>query len=411
MTGLQGLPLEIILIIAQHLQSINPPATLRFYEFAEAYKYANYRFPHSTESLRCLLLTSRYFYQILTPILYRHVFVFNDPWSRQTQPRDRLKRSIQEDPSLGERIISASLQGGIRDAIPFCWLPNIQKLALDWFHDEDVPAFATDDSYYHTSPVTRLSLVECAASDYALAEILRWPTALKALHYESGIAESDAGFVPEGLDILDEDEDDEFKMWNARAFVQALLPQKGSLEELILTYRRGLRIETPVDLTLFGVLKTLRIYVTFLALSDDIREAWRGLPPNLEVLEVLDNNNRLLLLDPSVADKLSLSDLFRDKETHFPHLRSMTIYICEAARTDDLSEHSLQLLPLPSSVASEAQAVGIQLVVWRGLIRSARSVLEIGFGDVFESLKACQPDWFAQTTQSASKYPAPELLE
>lgn len=117
--------------------------------------------------------------------------------------------------------------------------------------------------------------------------------------------------------------------------------------------------------------------------------------------------------DPDEPYDLSLHDLITDKRTHFPHLHSVTIYSREMPETADgygtgWTEHLPELWPLPSSLASEAEAAGIKLVVWLGL-REGPNFEDLDF-DVVESLKASQNDQFARTRRrGTTRYPAPQL--
>jgi len=412
MARLLDLPDEIILLIAEYLQATNQQTALWFYELAEAYDYAiDVNPPQSVKSLHSLLLASSRLNNLLTPVFYRDVFVRRDPYDDKTPPLEMLKRSVQQDPSLSEYIISASFRGetprhgSIRDAIPFFWFPNIQTLTIYDFDEREPQVFVTD-SHIGTSPVTRLSLLECSANEDALAEVLSWSAALQILHFDAGTKEPDPGYYGNDDDVEPEE-------WDAAAFVRALQSQKTTLEELILTHPEEVLPVAPINLVSFGVLKTLRIYQSFLAGLEYFHTVWEYLPPNLEVLEVFNNDDYFLDDDPDEPYELPLHDLITDKRTHFPHLHSVTIYSRETAETADgygtgWTEHLPELWPLPSSLASAAEAAGIKLVVWLEP-REGPNFEDLDF-DVVQSLKASQNDQFTRTRRrGTTRYPAPQL--
>jgi hypothetical protein len=385
MARLLDLSDEIILLIVGYLQATNQQIALRFYELADAHHcavhpyYVDHYPPQGLKSLQSLLLASRRLNNVLTPIFYRDVFILPYHYNCKTAPLKLFKRSVQQNPSLSEYIISASFRdrrprdGSIGDAIPFFWFDNIQTLTIHDF-DEPEPLQFVNDSHIGTSPVKCLRLLECDAHKEALATVLSCPAALKILHYDPRPKDPDPGY-------WGDDSDEPSEEWPAAAFVHALQSQKTSLEELILTHPCGLDLGPPIDLSSFEVLKTLRIYQSFLAGWDVIYTVWQDLPQNLEVLEVFyDVDPFLSERDDEPYDNL-LPDLIRHKRTHFPRLHSVTIYDGSGS---DSSEHLPEPWPLPSSLASKAEAAGIKLIVWLGL----RNEPNFEGIDVFELLKA-----------------------
>lgn len=397
MAGLLDLPNEVILIIVEYLQADIQQLTLPFYELGDAHRYAIHQNPpRRVGYLRSLLLVSRHLNDLLTPILYRNVFVRDYGRSDEKKPLDQLQLTLEKNPSLNEDIISAFIPCGsswsdrsIGQVISFFWYANMRTLTIHQFNDWEPLEFG-NDSHVGTSPVECLSLIDCGAHEEALAAVLSWPAALKILHYDANQGEWSGHYG-----------DEPAKEWTTAAFVRTLQSQRRSLEELTMTRpwldHEGLGNGPRIELSEFKALRILRLYHVFLCGWDDWPGVWRDLPPNLEELEVFyDDRDLTRFLDEGDAVSYDpfLLDVIRHKTTHLPHLHRVAIYAFE--RVDDSESESQSTeassghWKLPSSLASEAKAAGIKLDVWLKFA-DGPNFEEV---DVFESL-------LSQTGQSS----------
>lgn len=151
--------------------------------------------------------------------------------------------------------------------------------------------------------------------------MLSWPAALEELQYDACQGAWGGHY-----------EDEPVPDWECAAFVRALQPQKATLKDLTLTRpplaHEGLFNGPRIDLSDFTALTTLRIYHVFLCGVDDPREAWRGLPRHLEVLEVYYDDTELVRFqEEGRHDSFDpfLLGLIRHKDTHLPHLRRVAV--------------------------------------------------------------------------------------
>lgn len=371
MAGLLDLPHEVILIIVEYLQADIQHVAMPFYELGDAHRYAiNHNSPRRIGYMRSLLLVSRRFSELLTPILYLNVFVRDYNRVDEKKPLDQLQWSLEKNPSLSEDIISAFIPCGgswsdrsIYHVIPFFWYANMQTLTIHQFDDWE-PLEFENDSHVGTSPVECLNLIDCGAREEALAAVLSWPAALKALHYDANQTEWSGHYG-----------DEPAKEWTTAAFVRTLQSQKRSLEELTMTRPRldheGLGNGPRIDLSEFQALRILRIYHVFLCGTDDWPGVWRDLPPNLEELEVFYDDGDLTTFlgeGDEVPYDPFLLDVIRHKTTHLPHLHTVAIYAAERFDGSESESQGIEDSPghwkLPSSLASEAEAAGIKLDVW-----------------------------------------------
>lgn len=389
MAGLLDLPNEVILVIVEYLQADIQHVKLPFYELGDAHRHAiQHNPPRRIGYLRSLLLVSRRLSDLLTPILYRNVFVRDYGRAAENKPLDQLQWSLEKNPSLNEDIISAFIPCGsswtdrsIGQVIPFFWYANMRTLTIHQFNDWEPLEFGTD-SHVGTSPVECLHLIDCGAHEEALAAVLSWPAALKTLHYDANQGEWDGHYG-----------DEPAKEWTTAAFVRTLQSQKRSLEELTITRpgldHEGLGNGPRIELREFQALRILRLYHVYVCGDTDWPGVWRDLPPNLEELEVFYDDRdltRFLGEDDAVPYDPFLLDVIRHKTTHLPHLHRVAIYAFEIFDDSESETESIEdssgHWKLPPSLASEAEAAGIKLDVWLKFA-DAPNFEEV---DAFESL-------------------------
>ncbi|GLI75260.1 hypothetical protein PoHVEF18_003513 [Penicillium ochrochloron] len=391
MACLLGLPDEIILEIIDYVYDDTQQIKLSFYKLGDAYRYVVERNPpQRVKDLRSLLLASRRLNSLLTPILYRDLFVREYCRVGERSPLEQLKWTLEKNPSLQEHIVSAIIPCGsswrdrsIRDVFHVFWFSNIQTLTIQGFKDWEPMRFE-NTSHVGTSPVECLRLFDCGAHEEALATVLSWPAALKVLHYDAEQAE-----------WMGHSADEPAKDWTCAAFVRTLRSQRRTLEELTMTRpwidHEGFGVGPRIDLSEFTALQTLRIYHVFLCGWDDPSGVWKCLPHSLEVLEVFyddkDCTTFLWESDDEPYDTFLL-DLIRHKRAHLPHLRKVTIYSFDEVFVDPERKEALPagLWTLPASLAREAEAAGIKLDVWLGY----PDVPNFEEVDVFGSLEISQ---------------------
>ncbi|KAJ5449962.1 uncharacterized protein N7458_006411 [Penicillium daleae] len=352
MARLLDLPDELILFIVNYVQAGNEQTTLPFFEWGDAYRSAIEQNPSQrVKDLRSLYLVSRRFNNLLKPTFYRNLCVHAP--SFRNHPLGQLERTLETDPNLEEHIVSAIVpcKDSILDIYRFFWFPNIQTLTVLRFNDWE-PLEFEDDSYVGTSPVTTLKLIGCGAHEEALAAVLSWPAALEVLHYDAEQGEWEGHYG-----------DEPAKSWTCATFVRTLQPHKETLRELTLTRpwldHEGLGNGPRIDLSNFTALTTLRIYQVFLCGWDDCLEAWKGLPRNLEELEVFYDDTVLTRFD---EDEF-LQGLVVHKEAHLPRLRTVSINSPEMQWEDP--QPSGPWTP-PSPLARAFENAGVNLAVWLG---------------------------------------------
>ncbi|KAJ6180114.1 hypothetical protein N7519_010575 [Penicillium mononematosum] len=359
MARLLDLPAELILAIIDYLQVDMKQESL-LYDGPGYDEGCELDPPLSVNHLHPLLLANCRLHSLLQPLLYRDIFVYGNVHLKQ------LSRSLQNNPSLKEHIISAtllwhpSMHGSRNDISHFFWFNNLRTLTIHGFCDWDSLEF--DNSLIGTSPVECLRLIACGAHEEPLTTLLSWPVALKTLHYDVERHEW-------GLNY-------QFPLkrrhWTCAAFMRTLQRQKPTLVELTLTrpWDNGdyLNNGPHLDLSEFTSLKTLRIYHAFLcADGHGPSEVWEGLPHSLEVLEVFydDTDNDPFVWDNYECDPFVL-DLINHKRAHLPYLHSVTIHSTEKVRDSETGgELPAGLLTLPS-LAREAESAGIELNMWLG---------------------------------------------
>jgi hypothetical protein len=131
-----------------------------------------------------------------------------------------------------------------------------------------------------------------------------------------------------------------------------------------------------IDLHDFSAITTLRIYHTFLCGIGDTLEyshdTWKGLPPNVEILEVYyDEAGYIDLLenyDSTWRGGEWLFQLLNHKEEHLPKLSKLTIRTPEnEPGSDDWSEtREVFSWTLPRPLAMLAQSASVELTVLLG---------------------------------------------
>ncbi|KAJ5824603.1 hypothetical protein N7447_006943 [Penicillium robsamsonii] len=397
MARLLDLPAEVILSIYEYLQMDTKQTPLLFYEYGDAYRYVKDRDPPpSVKNLHSFLLASdRLHGRFIQAMFYRDVFVPSRDYLRRNcaknTPLQQLDRTLKDDPSRQEHIISATIP--CEDSVDFrqfFWFNNIRNLTIiDSYDGHWDPLKFEDDSHIGTSPVECLRLISCEADEEALTTIFSWPAALKKVHYDVeqsawGCNCGDCGLPP----------------WSCAAFVRPLQSQKASLEELTMTrpplVHGGLGDGPHIDLSEFTALKTLRIYHVFLC-GWGHYSLWESLPRSLEVLEVYYD-------DLQITDYLSgadqglgghfIPDLIKHKRSHFPHLHTMIIHSSEGVPEPETDMGwTIGLWTVPPLLAQECDEAGVKLNVWLGSRERLKFDEE---DDILQSLK-----------RSQSKHPIP----
>ncbi|KAL3492300.1 hypothetical protein BJX62DRAFT_236332 [Aspergillus germanicus] len=319
----ESLPEDILHLIIQHIlndkdDSTNPPL---FYEVAKWSKKAteSQKCSQRTRTLRSLMLTSQHLYAFVKPLFYRDIVVPEWHIGKQRHVTWMFYQTLNAELTqhIHSAVINTSHFKGYDPSIPvfagryqlavyespdergsnpvelsallgtlLFWSPNLRKLTVVEFNAwYALPEGGTENPLWHpgTSPLTHLGLMDCGAKEAALTSLLAWPRALQTLHYDA-----DQGAC--AMHYHEEPEEEEETEWTCAAFVRALRAQKATLSELLLTRKtpecermyRGPRI----DLSEFSALRVLKIFEVFLTGVEPEEHTWRGVPPNIELLEV-----------------------------------------------------------------------------------------------------------------------------
>jgi hypothetical protein len=221
MARLLDLPAELILAIIDYLQVDTKEASLLFDRLGYDQVYSPEP-PLSVSRLHSFLLANCRLNSLLQPLLYRDIFV------RRNVQLKQLSRSLQNNPSLKEHIISAtlpwhsSMHGTLNGISHFFWFNNLRTLTIYGFCDWDSLKF--DDSLIGTSSVECLRLIACGAHEQPLTTLLSWPVALKTLYYGIDKREWRLNYLFQLKRTL----------WTRAAFMRALQRQKATLVELTL---------------------------------------------------------------------------------------------------------------------------------------------------------------------------------
>ncbi|KAL4924590.1 uncharacterized protein BDV17DRAFT_274094 [Aspergillus undulatus] len=454
-------PDDILFLIIQHLHNDRPKASLRFWDIAYWTEDATWpqEFSDRTKTLRSLMLTSGHLYSLVRPFFYRNVLVREWSVEKQQHITWTFYQTLNRDPELAQYIHSAIIScrnfEGYDPGIPvfagqwevahyelpdpngttpaelskllvtlFFRCRNMQSLTLFEFNAwEALELDSTENNNdlssigSGTSPITHLTLTRCGAKESALASLLSWPKALKSLHYDAnqgawgmhyGYEYDQDQDQNQTAETSDDDEEGggggvEDAEWTCAAFVHALQPQKHSLTELILTREdpahEGLFVGPRIDLSDFKALTALRIFELFLQGVEDPSDAWRGLPPNLETLEVFydDIGSRHARFfyeyampelgfssgdeeesDSDAEREVEIDDqwpggqwlralLEQRKEGKFPDLKTIRVYTPEwepVLRRGQRRRKETHLCMLPETVRDLASEGGVEVDVW-----------------------------------------------
>lgn len=355
MARLMDLPNELILLIVDYVQEITTHTALPFHQWGDAYRHSiEQNLPQRVKDLSSLCLVSTRLSNLVKPILYRNICVRENGF--RSSPQKQLKWTLDNDPKLGELMISAIIpcSSSILDIYQWFWLPKIQTLTIVRPNDWESLGFE-DESHVGTSPVRTLHLIECGAHEEALAAVLSWPIALEVLHYDADQGSWEGHY-----------DDEPANSWTCAAFVRTLQPQKATLRELTLTRppldHEGLFNGPRIDLREFTALNTLRIYQVFLCGEDDPLEAWRSLPRSLGRLEIFYDDWDLTRFD----EDNFLVGLLHNKQ-YLPNLHTVSINSPEETWDSDTEETKPtgQWTP-PSPLAQAFKTAGVDVHVWLG---------------------------------------------
>ncbi|CEL11818.1 hypothetical protein ASPCAL14914 [Aspergillus calidoustus] len=362
MVNLLSLPDEILVEIVRYLDHDHEKPSLAFWAVAywcnEAVDACT--LSQRARNLRSLMLSARRLSRIVEPFFYRDILVGSSP-----RTRTKFHRALEENPLLLEHTESAIVRcaDDFEDVSALFW-HRMHTLTICSFRDWYPLDFENDD-HVGRSTVLRLNLVNCGAKEDALAAALSWPAALQSLHYDADQGEWEGHY-----------ENEPVIPWTCAAFVRALQPQKAHLQELTLT-RAGLKHEglfmgPRIDLHDFKALTILRILEVFLCGIEDPRECWRGLPPNLETLEVSYD-------DPGYIDFFRddggpygggwLDELLDRKEANLPNLSRITNRSWEDGPDDGEMEptaRSRYSWELPPLLDEKRKTAGVELRISLG---------------------------------------------
>jgi hypothetical protein len=178
-----------------------------------------------------------------------------------------------------------------------------------------------NNALHHTSPVENISLIHCAATDETLAELFKWPKSLKSLAYEILQTDNLAPYSNQN--------------YECSTFVEALSPQRSSLEKLTFTRTdRGRDLcGIPLNLSKFTALKSLSTIHEFLISTPfHERSIPRRLPPSLEELQIFydEGNPGGSWSSLGTGFRYWLIPLLRQKTSRLPRLRRVDLVSPEA---------------------------------------------------------------------------------
>ncbi|KAL4909399.1 hypothetical protein BDW74DRAFT_174601 [Aspergillus multicolor] len=331
MVHLLDLPDELLLMIIQCLDQDRPKISLDFWNVPRWCSQATKRCKRSqrVQNLHALLLVSRRLHSFAEPFFYRDLRV-------EEEQNAELYITLTENPRLSNHIHSAVINSSTfrKDGYDVLWKSRIQILTLVKVDNLHLLEYVSQDDRVGTSPIQGLNLMRCSAKTHVLVAILRWPSALKAIHYDV----TDPAWRPL-YGRLTWNTDLHIPIWPCPGFVQALQPQKATLREITMTRQLPTEVEEGprIELSEFNSLSTLRIAHAFLCDWGNSHDAWKSLPPNLETLEVLYDDEVLGGIEffegwdvPAPTDldwegAQWLRNLLDRKMTHFLKLTRITI--------------------------------------------------------------------------------------
>ncbi|KAJ0412971.1 hypothetical protein BJY00DRAFT_320258 [Aspergillus carlsbadensis] len=405
--------------------------------------------PLRTRTLMSLMLTSRHLYTAVKPLFYHHILIphwniekgrhvtwtFYECITRDRNPdldRDGDRgftqyihsatlntahfKGYRYDPSTpvfgGRWELAVYESSDERGTTPgelaalmgmlFFSCPNLRRLSVVEFNawgpleEQEITDDTTGVRFRFrrgTSPVTHLTLANCGAKEAALTSLLSWPRALETLHYDARQAAWSLhyrGTADGSEDEEEEEEEEEEAEWTCAALVRALSSQKGTLRELTLTRQtpdcERMYMGPRINLSEFAALRVLRIYEVFLVGVEPGRQAWRAVPPNLEVLEVFYDDacyQGIRLFGVYPGEDLDLRD---DVELHrwweglwlnellvqrglgrFPALKTVRVCTTENERGSwhgRSGERTMRLWELPLCIRDAAREADVHVEVW-----------------------------------------------
>ncbi|CEL06537.1 hypothetical protein ASPCAL09710 [Aspergillus calidoustus] len=438
------LPEDVLHVILQHILHDHDhdvsPTPPHFYNVADWTEAAtkSQKCPQRTRTLRSLMLTSRRLYALVKPLFYRDILVPQWNIEQGKHVTWTFYQCIARDPALRDLIHSAVLNTDHfrgydlsspvfagrwqlavyespdeRGSTPgelaalmetlFFKCANLRRLTVVEFNAWN--ALVDEDSETgfrfrpRTSPITHLTLAKCGAKERALTSLLAWPRALQTLHYDAN--QSAWAFH------YDEEEDEEAE-WTCAAFVRALAAQKSTLTELSLTRQtpdhERMFMGPRIDLSGFARLRVLRIFELFLVGVEPADQAWRGMPPNLEVLEVFYDDASYQGIrffaghpaedrrfdegaehegDGDGEEDVDLEEwwkwlwlralLAEQGMGRFPALKTVRVYTTESEPESGYGRgrgQSMRLWKLPRCIRESARQAAVHVEVWLGADRS-----------------------------------------
>ncbi|KAK8105368.1 RNI-like protein [Apiospora kogelbergensis] len=241
------------------------------------------------QAVNSLVRSCRHLYTVLVGELYDYV-----PLLTSHRGAKRFMRTIAENNELGDYVRYASIHlsrdATITDFYHLFWLPSLTVLDLREYGAWKAGQWE-GDSPVGPSPVQTLRLLDCGAHEEALAELLKFPQALRELWYEADQGEWDGNL--EGEPAVE---------FTCEAVRRCMAVHAGSLAQLVFTrpplVHEGLGYSDAIDLEDFDHLRSLSIHQVFLAGLISNTHVSQCLPPTLEELEVFyDDSGYVNLLE------------------------------------------------------------------------------------------------------------------
>lgn len=325
MARLVDLPLELLEIIItknlsfkhELLKTLQP---LSYITWAESATQSAELVARTNHLLCQLILTCRRLYNLLQPMLYRQMTTIRSPYLL-----NRFVRTFESSHALAPSTSSVTIfDTSIERAISLFQLPRITIVQLIKTHGWGAQSFQKNVPPF-TSLVENISLIACGASDKMLTELFKWPRSLKFLAYE----------VVQYDNLVASRIQDRVKNYECNTLVEALSPQRSSLEKLTFTrtYRDRDICDIPLNLSEFTALKTLSTIHEFLISSPfHERSIPRRLPPSLEELQIYYDQGSPGGGCSSLGTGLRhwLIPLLRQKTGRLPRLRKVDLISPEA---------------------------------------------------------------------------------
>lgn len=166
--------------------------------------------------------------------------------------------------------------------------------------------------------------MNCGAQETALAELLRWPQAMKCLFYDANQVEWSGRL--EGQK--------EPAGWESSAFIRAISSQKESLEKLVITRQppvhEGLGYSNSLDLSAFTSLWILHVHHVFLnafVVPFTVENTHTRLLPSLVEFQVLYDD--FGYMDFLENEPYWLISVLKNKDQCLPNLEMVHIWTYE----------------------------------------------------------------------------------